>query len=89
VEFTPGDLMTTLTKGSADRAQFGEFYREAVEHPRTVADRIIRFAERVGRENVVAGTDCGLRLRCRPQVAWAKLQALGEGAAIASKELWN
>jgi 5-methyltetrahydropteroyltriglutamate--homocysteine methyltransferase len=60
-----------------------------VEHPRTVADRIIRYAERVGRENVIGGTDCGLRMRCHPQVAWAKLQALGEGAQLASKELWK
>jgi 5-methyltetrahydropteroyltriglutamate--homocysteine methyltransferase len=66
-----------------------EHVTNVVEHPRTVADRIIRYAERVGRENVIAGTDCGFRIRCHPQVAWAKLQALGEGARIATTELWK
>ena len=51
------------------------------------ADRALR--ERVvGRENVIAGTDCGLRGRAHPEIAWAKLQALSEGAAIASRRLW-
>jgi 5-methyltetrahydropteroyltriglutamate--homocysteine methyltransferase len=59
-----------------------------IEHPRLVADRIERYAELVGRENVVAGTDCGLGGRVHPQICWAKLEALSEGAAIASKELW-
>ena len=66
-----------------------EHVTSVVEHPRTVADRIIKYARLVGRENVIAGTDCGLRMRCHPQVAWAKLQALGEGAEIATKELWK
>ena len=60
-----------------------------VEHPDVVADRIIRYASVVGRENVIAGTDCGLGLRLHPQIAWAKLQALVEGAARASHELWT
>jgi 5-methyltetrahydropteroyltriglutamate--homocysteine methyltransferase len=59
-----------------------------VEHPRLVADRIIRYANIVGRENVIAGTDCGLGGRVHPSIAWAKLKALSEGAALASKELW-
>lgn len=64
-----------------------------VEHPRLVADRIIRFASIVGRENVIAGTDCGFaqsyRLRrVHPEVMWAKLKTLVEGARIASAELW-
>jgi 5-methyltetrahydropteroyltriglutamate--homocysteine methyltransferase len=59
-----------------------------VEHPDLVAERLIRFAERVGRENVLAGTDCGLGGRVHPQVAWAKLQALVEGAQLASQKLW-
>ena len=54
-----------------------------VEHPRLVADRIIRFAGIVGRENVIAGTDCGLGGRIHPQIAWAKLAALAEGAELA------
>lgn len=60
-----------------------------VEHPQVVADRIMRYAQVVGRENVIAGTDCGLGGRIHPQIAWAKLQALAEGAKLASKELWG
>jgi 5-methyltetrahydropteroyltriglutamate--homocysteine methyltransferase len=60
-----------------------------VEHPDLVADRIVRFAEMVGRENVVAGTDCGLGGRIHAQLAWAKLEALAEGARLASKRLWS
>ena len=64
-----------------------------VEHPRLVADRIVRFAGLVGRENVIAGTDCGFAQieglrRVHPQVMWAKLEALTEGARLASRELW-
>src|SRR5206468_2220088 len=62
---------------------------DLVEHPELVADRIITFAEVVGRENVIAGTDCGLGGRVHPQIAWAKLRALRDGAAIASKKLWS
>ncbi len=60
-----------------------------VEHPELVADRIVLYAGLVGRENVIAGTDCGLGLRVHPQIAWAKLKALSEGAALATKELWG
>jgi 5-methyltetrahydropteroyltriglutamate--homocysteine methyltransferase len=60
-----------------------------VEHPELVADRIALYASLVGRENVIAGTDCGLGLRVHPQIAWAKLKALSEGAALASKQLWG
>jgi 5-methyltetrahydropteroyltriglutamate--homocysteine methyltransferase len=60
-----------------------------VEHPQVVADRIVRYAKVVGRENVIAGTDCGLGGRIHPQIAWAKLQALAEGAKLATKELWR
>jgi 5-methyltetrahydropteroyltriglutamate--homocysteine methyltransferase len=60
-----------------------------VEHPEVVADRIVRYAGLVGRENVIAGTDCGLGMRVHPQIAWAKLRALAEGAALASKQLWG
>jgi len=55
-----------------------------IEHPDLVAQRIRRFADRVGARNVMASTDCGLGLRCHPQVAWAKLSALSEGAARAA-----
>jgi 5-methyltetrahydropteroyltriglutamate--homocysteine methyltransferase len=60
-----------------------------VEHPQVVADRIVRYAKVVGRENVVAGTDCGLGGRIHPQIAWAKLTALAEGAKLATRELWR
>ena len=58
---------------------------DLVEHPELVADRIITFAEIVGQENVIAGTDCGLDGRVHPQIAWAKRRALRDGAAIASR----
>ncbi|HXC11642.1 MAG TPA: cobalamin-independent methionine synthase II family protein [Stellaceae bacterium] len=60
-----------------------------VEHPELVADRILRFANLVGRGRVVASTDCGLGGRVHPQIAWAKLEALAQGAALASKALWH
>ena len=60
-----------------------------IEHPRLIAQRLTRFAAIVGRENVIAGTDCGLGGRVHPQIAWAKLRVLSEGAAIASKKLWR
>ncbi len=59
-----------------------------IEHPQLVACRIERFAELVGRENVVASTDCGLGLRLHPSLAWAKLNSLTEGAKLASAALW-
>jgi len=58
-----------------------------IEHPELVSERIQRFARLVGPANVVASTDCGLGLRCHPQIAWAKLRALSEGARLASKSL--
>jgi 5-methyltetrahydropteroyltriglutamate--homocysteine methyltransferase len=60
-----------------------------IEHPELVAERIARFANCVGRENVIAGTDCGLGGRIHADLAWAKLGALVEGAKLASKRLWN
>jgi len=60
-----------------------------IEHPELVADRICRFADIVGRERVIASTDCGLGGRVHPQIAWAKLETLAEGAALATKRLWR
>jgi 5-methyltetrahydropteroyltriglutamate--homocysteine methyltransferase len=60
-----------------------------VEHPELVAERIMRFAEHVGKERVIASTDCGLGGRVHPQIAWAKLEALAHGAALATRELWR
>jgi 5-methyltetrahydropteroyltriglutamate--homocysteine methyltransferase len=59
-----------------------------VEHPDLVAERILRFANLVGRERVIASTDCGLGGRIHPDIAWAKLEALAQGAALASRQLW-
>ncbi len=58
-----------------------------VEHPELVAERIARFASGVGTENVIASTDCGLGGRVHPQIAWAKLRSLAQGAALASEQL--
>ena len=65
-----------------------------VEHPELIAERILRFADLLGRENVMAGTDCGFAQgtfyrRVHPSVMWAKFEALAEGARLASKQLWN
>ena len=60
-----------------------------VEHPELVAERILRFANLVGRENVIAGTDCGLGGRLHRQLVWAKLKALSEGARLATRRLWG
>jgi 5-methyltetrahydropteroyltriglutamate--homocysteine methyltransferase len=60
-----------------------------VEHPELVAWRIQLFADTVGKERVIAGTDCGLGYRVHPSIAWAKLNALGEGARLATRALWR
>jgi 5-methyltetrahydropteroyltriglutamate--homocysteine methyltransferase len=66
-----------------------------VEHPELIAERLLRFAKLVGRENVLAGADCGFSSQAtyntevHPRVVWAKFEALREGAALASKRLWN
>jgi 5-methyltetrahydropteroyltriglutamate--homocysteine methyltransferase len=61
-----------------------------VEHPELVAQRLVSFAGLVGRENVIAGTDCGLGERVgHPSIVWGKFEALAEGARLASQELWS
>jgi len=65
-----------------------------VEHPELVSERIVRLAKIVGRENVIAGTDCGFaqgpfHRRVHPSIMWAKLEALVAGARLASKDLWS
>ena len=66
-----------------------------VEHPEYVAERIIRFADRVGKENVIASTDCGFssqamyKTEVEPRIVWAKFKALSQGAKIASDILWR
>jgi 5-methyltetrahydropteroyltriglutamate--homocysteine methyltransferase len=64
-----------------------------VEHPATVAERIVKYAKVVGRENVIAGSDCGFATfagskEIHPSIVWAKMKALADGAKLASKELW-
>jgi 5-methyltetrahydropteroyltriglutamate--homocysteine methyltransferase len=65
-----------------------------VEHPEVVADRILNFGNTVGRENVMAGVDCGFgtfagRVQVDTKIVWMKLASLAEGAAMASKQLWK
>ncbi|HEY0584485.1 MAG TPA: epoxyalkane--coenzyme M transferase, partial [Chloroflexota bacterium] len=61
-----------------------------VEHPQLVAQRLVRYANMVGRENVIAGTDCGIGSRVSTaEIAWAKLAASVEGARIATDLLWH
>jgi 5-methyltetrahydropteroyltriglutamate--homocysteine methyltransferase len=60
-----------------------------IEHPELVAERILRFANLVGRERVISSTDCGLGGRVHPDIAWAKLEALAQGAALATRQLWR
>jgi 5-methyltetrahydropteroyltriglutamate--homocysteine methyltransferase len=65
-------------------------YSDFIEHPQAIADRLVQFAKLVGRENVIAGTDCGIGSRVgHPQVAWAKFQSMAEGARLATKQLWG
>ena len=66
-----------------------------IEHPELVAQRLVRYAEIVGRERVIAGTDCGFAtfarttLQVEPEIAWAKFKAMAEGARLASAQLWR
>jgi 5-methyltetrahydropteroyltriglutamate--homocysteine methyltransferase len=69
-------------------------HTSVIEHPELVAQRLVRLANVVGRENVMAGTDCGFAQgsfiqRVHPEIQWAKLAALAEGARLASRELWG
>jgi 5-methyltetrahydropteroyltriglutamate--homocysteine methyltransferase len=66
-----------------------------IEHPELVAQRLVRYAEIVGRERVIAGTDCGFATFARtvnqvePEITWAKFKSMAEGARLASKQLWK
>ena len=66
-----------------------------VEHPELIAERLMRFAKLVGRDNVIAGADCGFSSQAsyktdvHPTVVWAKFEALRDGARLASKRLWT
>lgn len=80
---------TTLPDGKLIVPGVVSHATNVVEHPELVAQRIERFASLVGRENVIASTDCGLGGRLHPQIATAKLEALGRGAEIASSKLFG
>ncbi len=65
-------------------------YSDFIEHPEAIAERLVKYAKVVGRENVMAGTDCGLGTRVgHPKITWAKFEAMAEGARLATKELWG
>jgi 5-methyltetrahydropteroyltriglutamate--homocysteine methyltransferase len=65
-------------------------YSDFIEHPQAIADRLVQYAKLIGRENVIAGTDCGIGSRVgHPQVAWAKFRSMAEGARLATKQLWE
>ena len=65
-------------------------FSDFIEHPELIAERLVKYANLVGRENVIAGTDCGLGPRVgHPKIAWAKFQAMTEGARLATRRLWG
>ncbi|TMJ69920.1 MAG: cobalamin-independent methionine synthase II family protein [Alphaproteobacteria bacterium] len=77
------DLIFRVRAGSGHCTDF-------IEHPDLLAERLVRYAELVGRENVLAGTDCGLGTRVgHPSICWAKFEAMAEGARRATKILWG
>lgn len=80
---------TTLPEGKVIIPGVVSHATNVVEHPELVADRIVRFADLVGPERVIASTDCGLGGRIYPSIAWAKLEALAEGAELASRRLFG
>jgi len=81
VKLTPGKM---LMPGVISHAT------DLVEHPELVAERLVNYAQRVGRENVQAGTDCGMGSRVgHEEIVWAKLKAMAEGARLASQRLWS
>lgn len=62
---------------------------DVVEHPELIGERAVRLANLVGRENVIAGTDCGVGGRLHPEIDWAKFAAMAEGCRLASAQLWH
>ena len=65
-------------------------YSDFIEHAELVAERLVTYARLVGRENIIAGTDCGLGTRVgHPSITWAKFQAMAEGAHLATQQLWG
>lgn len=65
-------------------------FSDFIEHPELIAERLVKYAKLLGRDNVIAGTDCGLGPRVgHPTIAWAKFEAMAEGARLATKQLWG
>jgi 5-methyltetrahydropteroyltriglutamate--homocysteine methyltransferase len=85
---------TSLPDGKVLMPGFVCHAHNFVEHPRLIADGIVTYAGLVGRENVIASADCGFSSRAiytpevHPTVVWAKLEALAEGARLATEQLW-
>jgi len=84
----------TLPEGKAVIPGVLDSTTNYIEHPELVAQRITRYASVVGRENVIAGSDCGFAtfaafVPVDPKITWAKLAAMAEGARLASQELWK
>ena len=72
----------------------GTMQQHVCKHPQVVADRLVRFANIVGQENVIAGSDCGFAQaenvrRVHPETMWAKFEALVAGARLATEEFWG
>lgn len=83
-----------LPEGKVLAPGFISHATNVVEHPELIAERIVRLAKLVGRERIIASTDCGFaqgpfHRRVHPSIMWAKLEALAEGARLASRELWR
>lgn len=93
--FVPAPHAFAWRSGTTDRVRDRQAHADGVvEHPRLIAQRIARFAEIVGRERVIPGTDCGFATfagfgMVDPDVAWMELATLGQGAAEASEPLWS
>lgn len=92
----PTHYETATTKSSPCSGSAGSPRRQSrrktdfIEHPDLVAERLVRYANLVGRENVLAGTDCGLGTRVgHPLICWGKFEAMAEGARRATKTLWG
>ena len=84
----------TLPKGKKILPGVISHATNVLEHPELIADRLIRFADIVGKENVMASSDCGFAQspfarRVHPSIMWAKLKAMAEGARMASEHLWG
>jgi len=86
-------MTTTLPAGKVLIPGVLDSTNNYIEHPELIAERLCRFAEVVGRENVIAGTDCGFSTfagftTVDPKITWAKFRAMAEGARLVSERLW-